>query len=142
MLKKRIIPSSVISKYSIEFLKAGTALKPHTEEFAHVTTPRGELPILGLHDIICVIAKDGHGQFFEVIPIDDASPEPFLTQSITKLNLPGRAYNCLKKKRVSTIGQLLQMSRDDLRAIKGCGPLSRSHILQALRVRGLHLKNT
>ncbi|KAG6540202.1 hypothetical protein Mapa_018494 [Marchantia paleacea] len=54
---------------------------------------------------------------------------------IDQLELPARAYNCLKKVNVHTIADLLTYSEDDLIKIKNFGKKSVEQVLEALRKR-------
>ncbi|KAG6540024.1 hypothetical protein Mapa_018607 [Marchantia paleacea] len=52
---------------------------------------------------------------------------------IDQLELPARAYNCLKKVNVHTIADLLTYSEDDLIKIKNFGRKSVEQVLEALK---------
>ena len=54
---------------------------------------------------------------------------------IDQLELPARAYNCLKKVNVHTIADLLNYSKDDLVKIKNFGKKSVEQVVQALKKR-------
>nr|YP_009973972.1 RNA polymerase alpha subunit [Eupodium kaulfussii]YP_009974062.1 RNA polymerase alpha subunit [Marattia cicutifolia]QNH93846.1 RNA polymerase alpha subunit [Eupodium kaulfussii]QNH93936.1 RNA polymerase alpha subunit [Marattia cicutifolia] len=54
---------------------------------------------------------------------------------IDQLELPARAYNCLKKVDVHTISDLLKYTQDDLRKIKNFGKKSVEQVLEALQER-------
>nr|YP_009973882.1 RNA polymerase alpha subunit [Danaea sellowiana]QNH93756.1 RNA polymerase alpha subunit [Danaea sellowiana] len=54
---------------------------------------------------------------------------------IDQLELPARAYNCLKKVNVHTISDLLKYNQDDLRKIKNFGKKSVDQVLEALQER-------
>nr|QWW93220.1 RNA polymerase alpha subunit [Lunularia cruciata] len=54
---------------------------------------------------------------------------------IDQLELPARAYNCLKKVNVHTIADLLNYSEDDLIKIKNFGKKSVEQVLEALKKR-------
>jgi DNA-directed RNA polymerase subunit alpha len=54
---------------------------------------------------------------------------------IDQLELPARAYNCLKKVNVHTIADLLHYSEDDLIKIKNFGKKSVEQVLEALNKR-------
>lgn len=51
---------------------------------------------------------------------------------IDQLELPARAYNCLKRVNVHTISDLLNYSQDDLMKIKNFGKKSVEQVLEAL----------
>ena len=52
---------------------------------------------------------------------------------IDQLELPARAYNCLKRVNVHTISDLLNYSQDDLMRIKNFGKKSVEQVLEALQ---------
>jgi DNA-directed RNA polymerase subunit alpha len=54
---------------------------------------------------------------------------------IDQLELPARAYNCLKRVDVHTISDLLNYSENDLVKIKNFGKKSVEQVLEALRKR-------
>lgn len=49
---------------------------------------------------------------------------------IEVLNLSVRAYNCLKRAGINTVGQLNGMSRDDLVKIRNMGPKQAEEVIQ------------
>lgn len=53
---------------------------------------------------------------------------------IEALNLPGRAYNCLKRARINTIEELSSWTRKDLLTIRNMGVHSVDQILESLRL--------
>ena len=70
-------------------------------------------------------------------------PEPSAEAQIPleELNLSVRAYNCLKRAQVNTVGELLQKSEDDLLAITNFGQKSLDEVIVKLDERGLSLRN-
>lgn len=62
-----------------------------------------------------------------------------LETPVTEFELSVRARNCLKKMRISTLGELLRLSEAELLAFKNFGETSLSEIKQVLGQRGLHL---
>ena len=56
-------------------------------------------------------------------------PKKFIDQ----LELPARAFNCLKKAKIHTIADLLNYSREDLSKIKSFGQKSVDQVSKALR---------
>ena len=59
--------------------------------------------------------------------------------SIEELELSVRAYNCLKRANINTIGELLSLSYNELMNIKNFGKKSADEVLERLHVVGLHL---
>ena len=59
---------------------------------------------------------------------------------IADLNLSVRSLNCLRRARINTIGELLQMTADDLLKIRNMGKKSRKEIIMALKNLDLYLK--
>lgn len=55
---------------------------------------------------------------------------------IEELDLSVRAYNCLKRSGITKIGQLLEMSEDDLLAVRNFGQKSLDELKQRLQVLG------
>lgn len=62
------------------------------------------------------------------------------SMSIDNLDLSVRSYNCLKRKGVKTIDDLVQLTEDDLMHIRNLGRKSYLEILSKLEERGLSLK--
>lgn len=60
--------------------------------------------------------------------------------NIEELELSIRSFNCLKRKGVNTVGDLLGLTISDLQTIRNLGQKSMSEILSALDKRGLKLK--
>ena len=52
---------------------------------------------------------------------------------IEELELSVRAYNCLKRAGINTVGELMEMSLDDLLKIRNLGRRSTEEVLEALR---------
>ncbi len=61
------------------------------------------------------------------------------TISIEELELSVRAYNCLKRANINSLGELLKLSYDDLMNIKNFGKKSADEVLERLRSFGLNL---
>ncbi|MBI2996255.1 MAG: DNA-directed RNA polymerase subunit alpha [Candidatus Melainabacteria bacterium] len=61
--------------------------------------------------------------------------------SIEELELSVRAYNCLKRANINSLGQLLSLSYNDLMNIKNFGRKSADEVLERLHAMGLHLSD-
>lgn len=62
--------------------------------------------------------------------------------SIEELELSVRAYNCLKRANINSLGELLKLSYDDLMNIKNFGKKSADEVIERLRQFGLTLNDT
>ena len=62
--------------------------------------------------------------------------------SIAELELSVRAYNCLKRANINSLGELLKLSYDDLMNIKNFGKKSADEVIERLRQFGLTLADT
>ncbi len=67
--------------------------------------------------------------------------DDILSKSIAELELSVRASNCLRAANISTIGQLMEYSKQDLLNIKNFGRKSLNEILEKLKLYGLALKD-
>ncbi len=75
----------------------------------------------------------------EAIQIVSESPDMELP--IEALELSERPRNCLKRAQVSTVGEILQKSGDDLLAITNFGQKSLDEVIERLDERGLSLRS-
>jgi DNA-directed RNA polymerase subunit alpha len=64
-----------------------------------------------------------------------------LAQPIEELDLTVRSYNCLKREGVTTVGELLEKSEEDLLEIRNFGQKSIDEVKAKLEEMGLGLKN-
>ncbi len=81
------------------------------------------------------------------IPVAPASGAPqipanMLEMPIEELDLPMRAYNSLKRNNIVKVGQLLQLSDDDLLRMRNFGKKSLDEMKERLRMRGFLLPET
>lgn len=80
-----------------------------------------------------------------VVPVAQA-PAPTDSKhssiSIEELELSVRAYNCLKRANINSLGELLKLSYDDLMNIKNFGKKSADEVIERLRSFGLTLADT
>jgi DNA-directed RNA polymerase subunit alpha len=65
-----------------------------------------------------------------------------LDMPIEELDLPMRAYNSLKRNNIVKVGQLLQLSDDDLLRMRNFGKKSLDEMKERLRMRGFILPDT
>lgn len=70
----------------------------------------------------------------------DKYDKALLDKGIENLDLTVRAYNCLIAEKVNTIGQLVNMTRNELMAIPNLGSGTLRQILAELNKHGLKLK--
>jgi DNA-directed RNA polymerase subunit alpha len=81
-------------------------------------------------------------------PMVPATTQPAQTDgkhssiSIEELELSVRAYNCLKRANINSLGELLKLSYDDLMNIKNFGKKSADEVIERLRQFGLTLADT
>ena len=64
---------------------------------------------------------------------DSASIEPYTNIAIEELQLSVRAYNCLKKAQINTVGDLLQYSPEKLQELKNFGRKSADEVFSTLK---------
>ena len=59
--------------------------------------------------------------------------EPYTNIAIEELQLSVRAYNCLKKAKINTVGDLLQYSPEELQELKNFGRKSADEVFSTLK---------
>jgi len=69
-------------------------------------------------------------------------PPNMLDMPIEELDLPMRAYNSLKRNNIVKVGQLLQLSDDDLLRMRNFGRKSLDEMKERLRMRGFVIPDT
>ena len=69
-------------------------------------------------------------------------PPNMLDMPIEELDLPMRAYNSLKRNNIVRVGQLLQLSDDDLLRMRNFGKKSLDEMKERLRMRGFIVPET
>ena len=76
-------------------------------------------------------------------PVVQLSPEDLLkakrAKSVEELDLSVRAYNCLKNRRIETVGELIKYSPAELMRTKNFGKRSLREISNVLAQMDLHL---
>lgn len=65
--------------------------------------------------------------------IESISIEPYSNIAIEELQLSVRAYNCLKKANINTVGDLLQYSPEELQKLKNFGRKSADEVFSTLK---------
>jgi DNA-directed RNA polymerase subunit alpha len=65
-----------------------------------------------------------------------------LEMPIEELDLPMRAYNSLKRNNIVKVGQLLQLTDDDLLRMRNFGKKSLDEMKERLRMRGFLVPET
>ena len=70
-----------------------------------------------------------------------ASKEELFSKSISELELSVRASNCLRAANITTIGELMQYTKQDLLNIKNFGRKSLTEIIDKLKLYGLTLRD-
>jgi DNA-directed RNA polymerase subunit alpha len=66
-----------------------------------------------------------------------AIPSRLQDMAIEVLDLSSRTYNCLKRSQITTVGQLLQMSEDELLGLRNFGQKSLQELHEKLAERGI-----
>src|SRR5439155_10744562 len=66
-----------------------------------------------------------------------AIPQRVYEMQIEDLNLSVRAYNCLKRAGITKVGQVLEMSEDDLLGVRNFGHKSLDELRERLAAHGL-----
>jgi DNA-directed RNA polymerase subunit alpha len=67
------------------------------------------------------------------LKIDSRSLEPYTNLAIEELQLSVRAYNCLKKAQINTVGDLLEYSPEKLQELKNFGRKSADEVFSTLK---------
>jgi DNA-directed RNA polymerase subunit alpha len=74
----------------------------------------------------------------EKVPMGAASiPQRLYEMPIEDLNLSVRAYNCLKRAGITKVGQILEMSEDDLLGVRNFGHKSLDELRERLQAHGI-----
>jgi DNA-directed RNA polymerase subunit alpha len=76
--------------------------------------------------------RDGGGR-----PTLGAVPSHVLDMPIEQLDLSQRTYNCLKRSQITKVGQVMQMSEDELLSLRNFGQKSLEELRERLRQHGL-----
>lgn len=70
------------------------------------------------------------------VPGPTAIPQHLFETQIEDLDLSVRAYHCLKRSGITKIGQVLEMDRDDLLAVRNFGRKSLAELVEKLEQKG------
>jgi DNA-directed RNA polymerase subunit alpha len=77
--------------------------------------------------------KDTNKKNESAIKASSISIEPYINIAIEELQLSVRAYNCLKKAQINTVGDLLQYSPEKLQELKNFGRKSADEVFSTLK---------
>ena len=83
-------------------------------------------------------AMDGAGSEFASV---GGAPSEGDERLIEELEIGVRAYNCLKRAGIQTVGDLVQRSESELNAIPNFGKRSTEEVMEALHALGLNLRD-
>ncbi len=83
------------------------------------------------------LAADGGAEF----PAGVGAPSEGDERLIEELEIGVRAYNCLKRAGIQTVGDLVQRSESELNAIPNFGKRSTEEVMEALHALGLNLRD-
>jgi DNA-directed RNA polymerase subunit alpha len=72
---------------------------------------------------------------------EDNSKEKVLEMTIEELDLSVRAFNCLKRAGINTVGELVQRNQEDMMKVRNLGKKSLEEVEQKLMGLGLALKS-
>jgi len=80
-----------------------------------------------------------------VVPGSEGSPSGDISPSVTiitieELDLSVRSFNCLKRANINTVGDLIQMSEEDMMKVRNLGRKSLEEVINKLNALGLTLK--
>jgi len=67
-------------------------------------------------------------------------PNPHLADSIKEIGLTDRTYHCLRKARIATVGDLIELSWNDLRSMRGVVRKTCVEVESILKDLGLELR--
>ena len=68
--------------------------------------------------------------------------DQLLSLTVEELDLSLRSFNCLKRAGLNTVGEILEMTRDELSKIKNFGKKSFDEVEQKIQDLGLELKSS
>lgn len=71
----------------------------------------------------------------------EESSDKRVSLSIEELELSVRAYNCLKRANINSLGELLSLSYNELMNIKNFGKKSADEVIERLHAMGMHLSD-
>ncbi|MBI3978984.1 MAG: DNA-directed RNA polymerase subunit alpha [Chloroflexi bacterium] len=91
--------------------------------------------LVGLLNLFTDLAKAGPGPV-RVQPAGGGIPKDVYNTPIEELDLSVRAYNCLKRSGITKVGQVLDMTEDDLLAVRNFGRKSLDELRERLEAKG------
>lgn len=89
-------------------------------------------------DFFADLARDAIGGGSRVVKEESHKPSP-ADMSIEELELSVRAYNCLKRANIYTVGDLLKKTERELMDIKNFGKKSAEEVIERLRAYGYNM---
>ncbi|MBI6545457.1 MAG: DNA-directed RNA polymerase subunit alpha [Cyanobacteria bacterium NC_groundwater_1444_Ag_S-0.65um_54_12] len=89
-------------------------------------------------DFFADLAREAIGGGLKVAKEEALRPQP-TDMSIEELELSVRAYNCLKRANIYTVGDLLKKTERELMDIKNFGKKSAEEVIERLRAYGFHM---
>ena len=93
-----------------------------------------------LVELFQLFADLGEGPGLQLGPEPDESVNANLLTPIEDMDFSVRSYNCLKREGVTTVGELVEKSEEDLLGIRNFGQKSIDEVKQKLAEMGLSLK--
>ena len=88
-------------------------------------------------DLFTLLLENEITQLRENTELEKTKPtrniEPYRNIAIEELQLSVRAYNCLKKAQINTVGDLLQYSPNQLQELKNFGKKSADEVFSTLK---------
>ncbi|WP_066900367.1 DNA-directed RNA polymerase subunit alpha [Streptobacillus notomytis] len=99
----------------------------HTKPFANIGT---------------AMAKFRTEEELEVEDLDDNQLSLVEETRIEELGLTIRSYNCLKKVDINTVGELIKLTKEDLKKIKNLGNKSAKEIIEKMKEYGYEMSSS
>ena len=86
-------------------------------------------------DLFLLLLNNENTADHNIVDLDNSaiSVEPYTNIAIEELQLSVRAYNCLKKAQINTVGDLLQYSPEKLQELKNFGRKSADEVFSTLK---------
>lgn len=76
--------------------------------------------------------KDSNLIFLQKQLLGEKVMERFKSMPIEKLNISVRTYNCLKRRGISTVGEVAEMSNEEMKRIRNLGIEGYNEIIEKL----------
>lgn len=105
-------------------------------------TPKEAMSAAGrtLVELFQLFAELGEGPGLTLGPEPEEGAGPDLTLPIEDMDFSVRSYNCLKREGITTVGELIERTEEDLMSIRNFGQKSIEEVKQKLAELGLGLK--